>query len=236
MRNRLIIISVFGICLLSSNACFADIVHFNNGFTYEGEVTQDAQTGGYWIDGALVSKSEIKDIEKKEADQIQGVKSDEQKWYEELFSAISSFNVAFQKKMKGLFNKEEASTGTISYTASRVSPSRSYVKPAQTTSSQAGTNYNGTASSVWQNLRRSASTGATSAKSYNAGNITKRDRNKVLQELKRNSAGYALRNERLRNKTTLSSSKQNSAGYALSRQRAAIDRELSSFGGSNTKY
>ncbi|MCK5581528.1 MAG: hypothetical protein KAJ18_09690 [Candidatus Omnitrophica bacterium] len=43
--------------------CFADIVHFKNGKTYEGEVKETAE--GYWVDGALFLKKEIDHIEEK---------------------------------------------------------------------------------------------------------------------------------------------------------------------------
>ena len=227
MKNGLMLSSIIAFSLLASNACFADIVHFNNGFTYEGEVSQDAPTGGYWIDGALVSKSEIKSIEEKELNVAQSVaKGKKQSWLEGFLASTPFFNKN-KKARLDVAAKDSAPN------ADRVS---SYSKPIQASSSQSRTNYSGTSRSVWQSIRRNTSTGAASGKYNSAGYITKKDRNNDLQALRRNSAAYDLRAERQKNKSTLSLSKQNSAGYELSRQRALIDRELSSFGGSNTKY
>lgn len=227
MKNGLMLSSVIVIGLLASNISFADIVHFNNGFTYEGEVKQDTETGGYWIDGALVDKNEIKSIEKKELNLTQSaVKEKKHSWFEGFLASLPFFNK----------NKKVQSDVAAKDSVSNSGYVRSYNKPVQTTSSQTRTNYSGTSQSVWQSLRRNTSSGATSGKYNNAGYITQRERNKDLQELKRNSAAYELKAERQRNKATYGLSRQNSAGYELSRQRMTTERELSSLGGSGTKY
>src|SRR5262245_40810156 len=61
---RIILLSLSIIAVMST-ASHADIVHCNNGFTYEGEVTADPN-GGYWVDGAYVAESELKSIVLKE--------------------------------------------------------------------------------------------------------------------------------------------------------------------------
>lgn len=225
MKNVLILSSVIVICLLVSTPCFADIVHFNNGFIYSGDVKQDAETGEYWVDGALVHKSEIKKIEKTEFTTTQDIEED-RAWYEKFFSALPSFNKNNKNKSQSRISQFLTVTQKDAPSAKR---SKSYSGPKQAPSSRAHINYSGRAQSMWQNIRRHTGIGAKSTRSKNAGYITKRNRFQDSRKVKNSSAGYLLRNERRRIERLSGPSKRNSAGYALLRQRRLTERELSSF-------